>query len=433
MYILELYARGLSRKHRGGTLLAYATNISHLIRFCHQNHTDLIDLTDNQFTLFIVTLIGERRKRNREVLMRDANSVIAIGRNCLDFLASVGRLYDDEDFVGPRGRILAQQRVAEIRRDRNVGGGRALLRKYWHHRAFPTPDPKKRRMPISSKNIEQLRAAVGPASKTIFQRKRRYVMLKLLEITGGRRSEVAALTIASVREAAAMSEPKLTLMTAKQRGGREEFRRVPIARHDIVFFLEFIEKNRRRVVRNTCGTANDDGYVFISETTGRKLQPNTITQEIATLATAAGINEKVSPHMFRHSFITKLFVVLIEQHRFENVDDFRRALLDTEWMKAEIQQWTGHRSVSSLDVYIHMAFGEIAGFKGTKSAVSATRILESLKVNVTHIRDELGGNLSAAEAIHLLDKLTDAAIHDLETLSNLPARESKADLARELP
>jgi hypothetical protein len=80
-----------------------------------------------------------------------------------------------------------------------------------------------------------------------------------------------------------------------------------------------------------------------------------------------------------------------------------------------------------------MAFGEIAGFKGTKSAVSATRILESLKVNVTHIRDELGGNLSAAEAIHLLDKLTDAAIHDLETLSNLPARESKADLARELP
>lgn len=218
-----------------------------------------------------------------------------------------------------------------------------------------------------------------------------------------------------------LPEPKLALMTAKQPGGRELYRLVPIARHDLTFLIEFIEKNRRRIVRNTCGLENDDGYVLISETTGHKLRPNTITQEIATLAKAAGILERSSPHLFRHAFITKLFVALIEQHSFENVDDFRRALLDTEGIKAEIQQWTGHRNVNSLDTYIHMAFATLTNFKKTLSAVNVGRVIESFKGSVAQVRNELGAGMSSADAVQLLYKLAEAVVIDLEVLGDAAA------------
>ena len=51
IYMLELYHRGLSRKNHGGTLLTYAANITHLLRYCFDNQIDFPDLTDNQFAL----------------------------------------------------------------------------------------------------------------------------------------------------------------------------------------------------------------------------------------------------------------------------------------------------------------------------------------------------------------------------------------------
>ena len=416
VYMLELYHRGLSRKNRGGTLLSYATNISPLIRYCYDNKIDFINLTDNEFTFFIKSLQGERRTKNPEVLARNTNAVIAIGRNCLDFLACVGRFYGDEEFVGPKGRIRAEQKEFVIRSEGFRKGKGKLIRKYWHHHSFPTPDPKKRRLPISTDNVRKLREAVLPCSRTIFKRKRRYVMLKLLEITGGRRSEVALLTVDSVRRAAFMPDPVLKMQTAKRPGGREDTRVLPIARHDLLILLEFIDKNRRRVVRNACGLSNDDGYVLVSETTGRKLRPNTITQELAILAKAAGIKEQSCPHLFRHRFITKLFVALIEQHKFENQDDFRRALLDTESMKQKIQQWTGHTNLSSLDRYITLAFEEITNFKKTYSIVNARRIIDSFQGSLAQFQQELRNGMSPAEASQQLLNLVDAMDSDLEKL-----------------
>lgn len=419
VYMLELFQRGLSRKNRGGTLHTYATNISHFLRYCFENKINLPNLTDNEFAFFIKTLQGERRTNQPEIRARDANSVIAIGRNCLDFLASIGRLYQDDNFIGPKGQIRAEQKEFEIKQDGSRRGRSKLIRKYWHHRAFPTADPKNRRLPISSDIVARLRNAVHSASRSIYQRKRRYVMLKLLEVTGGRRSEVAALTVDSVYQALRMPEPMLKLMTAKRPGGREEYRYVPISSHDVAFLREFIEKNRRRIVRTTCGLEHDDDYVLVSEKTGRKLQPNSITQEIATLARAAGIKEKSCPHMFRHRFITKLFVALIEQHEFENADSFRRALLDTETIKQKIQQWTGHTSISSLDVYINLAFEEVTHFKSTYNIVNTRRIVNSLKGTLKQLQAELRSGVSPTEISSRLDTLIGAFEEDLERCGQL--------------
>ncbi|OJY97861.1 MAG: hypothetical protein BGP25_00015 [Lysobacterales bacterium 63-13] len=66
--------------------------------------------------------------------------------------------------------------------------------------------------------------------------------------------------------------------------------------------------------------------------------------------------------MFRHRFITKLFVALIEQHRVANPEAFRSMLLSGEELKTKVSEWTGTRP-ESLDAYIDLAFDEVAGFK----------------------------------------------------------------------
>lgn len=111
--------------------------------------------------------------------------------------------------------------------------------------------------------------------------------------------------------------------------------------------------------------------------------------------------------MFRHRFITKLFVALIEQHAFENVDDFRRALLDTETMKQKVQQWTGHTNLASLNIYINLAFEETANFKQTYDAVVLRQIVDSVKNQIAIIRDEISMGLTIVDAMSQFNRLLD--------------------------
>jgi len=331
--------------------------------------------------------------------------VLAIGRKSLEFLESVARFNCDETFIGPDGQIRAEQKTFK-----RLTRKRLIAVKYWHHRAFPTPDPKKRRLPISTHNIEKLRNAILPASKSVFLRKRRYVMIKLLEITGGRRTEVDEVTVKSIRQASCMAEPMLRLSTVK--GGDE--RLIPIASHDLVFLLEFIDKNRSRIIRKTCGKENDDGFLLISETTGQKLEPNTITQEIHLLAKAAQILIKICPHMFRHRFITKLFVALIEQHHILNPDAFRSALLDMESLKQKVQECLGVINIESLDPYIHLAFDEVTGFKKTYNLILISSAIDSFRSTLRQILTELKSGSSFIDAQQHLINLLNALDTDLE-------------------
>lgn len=403
LYMLELYERGLSRKNGGGSLKTYAANISHLIRYCFYNKTDFIQLTDAQFTLFMKGLQVERKNKNPNIKIRDANTSINIGRNCLDFLDCVGRFHHQPNFVSQEGRIKAEKKDIQI----NIQGrNKSLHRSYWQHHSFSHPDPKVRVLPISSDNIKKLQEAINQVSHSYFLKRRRQTMLMMLEMTGGRRGEIANLTVNSVIKAKQTKEPMLELITLKRRGLHK--REIPISSPDLDGLIHFIEKHRHHLVRKKIGLNCDHGFVFVSETTGKPLNAQTISQEIYLLAKAARIDEKAHAHMFRHRFITKLFIALIQQHELQNKDDFRRALMDVEVMKQKIQQWTGHTNTDSLDIYINLAFEELTHFKKTYDAINLSRVVDSVRNQLAIIRSDLNMEPLHIDSIKKIEKLVDS-------------------------
>ncbi|AGU58979.1 hypothetical protein N175_12215 [Vibrio anguillarum M3] len=64
--------------------------------------------------------------------------------------------------------------------------------------------------------------------------------------------------------------------------------------------------------------------------------------------------------MFRHRFITKLFISLIKEFNASNKSELRLALLDGSIFKKKVQQYTNHKRLDSLDHYIDLAFSEFA-------------------------------------------------------------------------
>jgi hypothetical protein len=111
--------------------------------------------------------------------------------------------------------------------------------------------------------------------------------------------------------------------------------------------------------------------------------------------------------MFRHRFITKLFVWLINQHNIENEDSFRRLLLDGNAMREKVRQWTGHANLASLDTYIHMAFDEAANFGKVETAVNLRRVVESFRGTVEQTANEMHNAMKNREStLHIAESFT---------------------------
>lgn len=105
----------------------------------------------------------------------------------------------------------------------------------------------------------------------------------------------------------------------------------------------------------------------------------TITNEINKIRKAAGLEENVCAHMFRHRFITNLFIQLIKQYDIQNKDQFRNSLMDLENLKVYIQQATGHKNVSSLDGYIDIAKSELTNMNDVVDNLFEERNKEAIE------------------------------------------------------
>ena len=115
------------------------------------------------------------------------------------------------------------------------------------------------------------------------------------------------------------------------------------------------------------------------------------------------------PHLWRHAFCTeKLKEFILTDEQINSKDDFRRRLLNTTKLKQQLQQWTGHTQLSSLDVYIDLVFSDIQGYAKVYDAVSLSntvklfyRQCDVLKQKIAN--KEISGGAALSEVEQLLD------------------------------
>ncbi len=155
--------------------------------------------------------------------------------------------------------------------------------------------------------------------------KRNYCIIEVLYGCGLRVSELIDLKISNIN----FKEGYL-----KVEGKGDKVRFVPLADYTAGLIKDYINNVRSQYkINKKC-----EDFVFLNSR-GSSMSRVIVFIIIKELTEKAGINKKISPHTFRHSFAT---------HLLQNGADLRY-----------IQEMLGHSSISTTEIYTHLKTEEL--------------------------------------------------------------------------
>jgi integrase/recombinase XerD len=192
----------------------------------------------------------------------------------------------------------------------------------------PTEDVETPRVPsgvpkaLTEEEVTRLLAA--PRSDSTRDARDRAV-LEVLYATGMRISELTALSIRDF-------DASIGLVRAFGKGSKE--RLIPVGRPAIAAVGAWLANGRPLFVRTRGTTRADADALFISAR-GRRLSRQAAYTIVERHATAAGLAEKVSPHVLRHTFAT---------HLLDHGADIR-----------VVQELLGHASITTTQIYTRVS------------------------------------------------------------------------------
>ena len=317
------------------SIIKIAYSLSHLVSYCENKKLRLIDFNEDNFIEL------SKKLSNSGISNNSTNYTL---KNILYFFEFYG-----EKFLQEPNYIIKIFNAQININSRNS-------EEYFYHPCFLPKSELKVRNPINVENIEKIYEQIDNLYVGKFAQKRTRVIIKLLEITGARVSEIANIKVLDI-EKALLDKNLLKIKTLKRK--QDEHRYIPISKDKLSEIVTYIKIFRSKVIKSTIGSDKDHGYLLVNEKTGKPLTSNTISNDMIRLRDLAGIEQQTCAHMFRHRFITNMFIKLIEQYDLENKDSFRNALMDLETLKVHIKEISGHKNIASLDHYIHLAKSEL--------------------------------------------------------------------------
>ena len=170
---------------------------------------------------------------------------------------------------------------------------------------------------LSESEIDELIHAINLSKP---QGERNRAMLETLYGCGLRVSELINLKLSDL-----FFEEGVILVTGK--GNKQRF--VPVSEVNKKYINLYIDHIR---VDQNIKSGHED-YLFLNRR-GKKLTRAMVFEIIKRLTEKIGLNKKVGPHTFRHSFAT---------HLLSNGADLR-----------SIQQMLGHENITTTEIYVHV-------------------------------------------------------------------------------
>jgi len=349
MYLLYLVSLNRSLKGSGGTILTYAKQLSHFVRFFVEHKLSFCDIDDRDITLFVDDLKDERcidtKGCNRA--KRHSNQVRTIASRALHFLFWYqNKFLHDTGLIGYEGDNCL---ITVYHQTFYINGVTVTS---MSHASFPTADVVKPQNPVSSIQIEELFLANLESPQCVYVKRRRATMLNLARATGGRRIEMSAVTITEIREAC--NSGFLNLLVAKKR--KRVVRPIPILKSRLNQIIQFIDGPRTKLLKDLGKQNDDSGHLFLS-TKGNKLSENTLTNDMNDISHMASLAVNVCLHMFRHRYFTDMAYNLLLGIK-EFVEKRELTAPSERIVLQEMRSLSEHESDESLLRYIHAAYKE---------------------------------------------------------------------------
>jgi len=402
------YIRSLVMKNKKqGTIRSKTHDINHLIRFVETQPFILkfSRLTDCTFRLFIQNLQVEREANGE--LKRSNNTVISIARSCVDFLFFVQHFHDLNNFIGT-DKSNSIQIIEKTYKHKPEGYKNSIEGVVKTHSAFPTPDAKKKRHPVSADDALKIwnHIKTQPSKD---KRKRDMALYTAMEQLGARVQELSLIKWSDYEDARRTGSLKLT--TLKRRDDKTT-RYIPVPSVLLRSFSDY-GKVRKKLMKKK---KIKHDFLFISLTTGNPLTADSWTTYINGWQKDLGIKGAVSPHLWRHAFVTdKLKELILTNTEINSKDDFRKHLLHTATFKQQLQQWTGHTNLSSLDIYIDLVFADLNGYTKVYNAVSLSSSVKLVERQIETLEGQITSkDITATAALVEIKNLLGAFQADID-------------------
>ena len=181
--------------------------------------------------------------------------------------------------------------------------------------------PKKLPSFLNEDEVEQIFNMIQPDSPS---NARNRAIIEVLYACGMRVSELCGLNYGNLN----LEENEITVFG---KGAKE---RIVLISERAKNYLEIYMKNFRNSYAQENEYINEQTPVFINNT-GYRLNTRSVNKFLEKISEELSINKKISPHVFRHSFATKLL---------EKGADLR-----------VVQELLGHASISNTQIYTHVS------------------------------------------------------------------------------
>lgn len=189
----------------------------------------------------------------------------------------------------------------------------------------PTADVEAPRVPSGvpkALSEEEVQALLSSPNGDDPMARRDRTILELLYATGMRISELASLSISSI-------DPEAGLARVVGKGNKERI--VPVGSYARRALSEWLGRGGRPELVRTKGARRDDMEALLLSARGRRMGRQAIWRVVHAHAVRAGLSDKVTPHVLRHSFAT---------HLLDHGADVR-----------VVQELLGHASITTTQVY----------------------------------------------------------------------------------
>lgn len=406
---INMYLLDIAPLTTGDSLITYASQLSHLVRYCSKQSLPFIDLTDAYIHDFSLYLQEEPSEIIQNELARNNNTIRTILGRVFLFL----EWYQDSLLPLNKQLLIGEKKfspkitvIFKLNRHNN--------KNYIAHSSMPpsvSTDPKR---PIAQSIIENIELTIEKLSlfenqseyslrrfknnidaykmELEYIRSRRRFMIWMMKRVGLRPSEMVGIDVAAHKNI--LITKVILIPTNKRRKKIAPIRNFPITIKDATVFKRYLTSRSKFIEAFRDITMGSEALFLGSD--GSNIKKTSLEKDFSRLAVLSGYQDiQACFSMFRHRFITYEVIVHFKEF-MKGTGKSRQLMTDIDYRSIlkRVATKTGHGTVDSLWHYIDLAWDELNVWGNIDHGLERLHAVDSLYEELLELQHDININKS---------------------------------------